>query len=267
MHIGVCHHFFHTFPMNSLAIIPARYSSTRLEGKPLALIAGHPMIEWVWRRSVAAVGRAVVATDDARIVDTVKRFGGEVVLTSNTHTSGTSRCIEALQKVEQNGGTRADVVINVQGDEPFVSAAHLRNLVEVFAEPAIDIATLVRPFKNGEDLSNPNWPKVVIGHSGRALYFSRSVIPYQRNAVNYPYLKHIGVYAFRAEMLRSRISDLAVSSLEQCEGLEQLGWLYHGLAIQTVSVSDEGISVDTPDDLLRAQRYAQENGLSPTTCL
>jgi len=248
--------------MKSLAIIPARYSSSRLEGKPLALIAGHPMIEWVWRRTSTALGRAVVATDDERIFNAVKQFGGEVVLTSSEHTSGTSRCIEALQKIEQSTGERIDVVVNVQGDEPFVNGAHLRKLVDTFADTTIDIATLVRPFKDEEDVSNPNWPKVVIGQTGRALYFSRSMIPYERNAVNYPYLKHIGVYAFRAEMLRTRLGQLSYSLLEQCEGLEQLGWLYHGLAIQTVTVPDEAISVDTPEDLLRAQNYATEQGLS-----
>lgn len=249
-------------PMKSLAIIPARYSSTRLEGKPLCLIAGHPMIEWVWRRSAAALSRAVVATDDERIAEAVERFGGEVVLTSHTHTSGTSRCIEALQKIENASGEKMEVVVNVQGDEPFVNGTYLHQLVEAFSDAAVDIATLVRPFSAGEDLKNPNWPKVVVGQTGRAIYFSRSVIPYERNAVHYPYLKHIGVYAFRAEMLRSRLGQLTYSSLEQCEGLEQLGWLYHGFAIQTVTVPDEGISVDTPDDLLRAQQYASEHALS-----
>lgn len=220
------------------------------------------MIEWVWRRSAKALGRAVVATDDNRVATAVENFGGEVILTRGDHTSGTSRCTEALQKLESQTGETFEVVVNVQGDEPFVNPTYLQQLVKVFIEPSIDIATLVRPFKAGEDLNNPNWPKVVVGHSGRALYFSRSIIPYERNAVHYPYLKHIGVYAFRAEMLRTRIGKLPYSLLEQCEGLEQLGWLYHGISIQTVTVPDEGISVDTPDDLVRAQQYAAQHELT-----
>ena len=220
------------------------------------------MIEWVWRRSAKALGRAVVATDDKSIAAAVENFGGEVVLTRDAHTSGTSRCTEALEKIELQTGEKFEVVVNVQGDEPFVNPTYLQQLVGVFADASTDIATLVRPFKVGEEVNNPNWPKVVVGHAGRALYFSRSVIPYERNAVHYPYLKHIGVYAFRAEMLRSRIGKLPYSLLEQCEGLEQLGWLYHGLAIQTVTGPDEGISVDTPDDLVRAQQYAAQHELT-----
>ncbi len=244
--------------MKAIGIIPARYASSRLEGKPLALIAGHPMIEWVWRRTQHAIGRAVVATDDARIADSVHTWGGEVILTQATHTSGTSRCIEALTKLESTDD-RFDIVINVQGDEPFINAAYLQQLLEVFKNDSIDIATLVRPFKPTEDITNPNWPKVVVNTTGRALYFSRSPIPYERNTVGYPFLKHIGVYAFRADVLRSTIAKLRPSHLEQCEALEQLTWLYNGLSVQTVSVPEEAISVDTPDDLQRAQNYALQH--------
>ena len=241
--------------MKVIALIPARYASTRLEGKPLKEIGGHPMIEWVYRRGVRALGKAVVATDDPRIVEAVRAFGGEVVLTSTEHTSGTSRCIEALRAVESSSTERYDVVVNLQGDEPFLNETPIQQLVQTFENPSVDIATLVRPFRPDEEVTNPNAPKVVVDAQGRALYFSRSVIPYQRNKVDYPYLKHIGIYAFRSNTLRN-LQSLAPSLLEQCEGLEQLGWLYHGLAIQTVTVADESTSVDTPEDLERARSLA-----------
>lgn len=248
--------------LNAVAIIPARYKSTRLEGKPLHLIGGHPMIEWVYRRSVKALGRAVVATDDERILETVSNFGGEVVMTHNTHLSGTSRCIEALQRLERQSSERFKIVVNVQGDEPFVNISYLQQLVKTLATSNVDIATLVRPFAQEEELTNPNWPKVVVNEKGEALYFSRSVIPYKRNDVQYPYLKHIGVYAFKRSILLDKLQHFTPSELEQCEGLEQLTWLYKGLSIQTMQVADEAISVDTLSDLEYARTYAQVRGLT-----
>ncbi len=238
-----------------IAIIPARYASTRLEGKPLKAIGGHPMIEWVYRRGVSAVGKAVVATDDERIAAAVRSFGGEVVLTRGSHLSGTSRCIEALEHIETEHGERYDIVINLQGDEPFLDPHSVATLIAAFDDEGVEIATLVRPFQQGEEVSNPNAPKVVVDVQGRALYFSRSVVPYERNAVGYPYLKHIGIYAFRREALL-RLPIASPSLLERCEGLEQLSWLYYGFVVQTREVTDESLSVDTPEDLERVRRQA-----------
>ena len=238
-----------------IAIIPARYASTRLEGKPLKEIGGHPMIEWVYRRGVRAVGTAVVATDDQRIVEAVQAFGGEVVLTSKAHVSGTSRCIEALEHIEKTTGEHYEIVINLQGDEPFLDPESVRTLISAFEDEHTEIATLVRPFRKDEEVGNPNAPKVVVDVRGGALYFSRSVVPYERNAVDYPYLKHIGIYAFRREALL-RLPIASPSLLERCEGLEQLSWLYHGFSVQTRQVCDESLAVDTPEDLERVRRLA-----------
>lgn len=241
-----------------VGVIPARYASTRLPGKPLADIGGHPMVEWVYRRAEAALGYAIVATDDERIVAAVEAFGGRAVLTCEAHRSGTDRVAETLVHLRQEG-VSPEVVVNVQGDEPFLDGANLRRLVMEFDDERVRIATLVRAFGEGEDVQNPSWPKVVLDEDGDALLFSRSVIPYARNEEflpDCPRYKHIGVYAFRANALQE-VSRLSPTPLEQLEGLEQLRWLESGYRIRAVRVENEGLSVDTPGDLARARELAE----------
>ncbi len=241
-----------------VGVIPARYASTRLPGKPLELIGGHPMVEWVYRRAVAALGYAIVATDDERIVTAVEAFGGRAVLTSQAHRSGTDRVAEALVHLRQVG-VSPELVVNVQGDEPFLDGDNLRRLVLEFDDERVRIATLVRPFGQGEDVQNPSWPKVVLDQEGDALLFSRSAIPYAQNEAllpDCPRYKHIGVYAFRANVLQE-VSRLSPTPLEQLEGLEQLRWLENGYRMRAVQVEDEGLSVDTPADLARARELAE----------
>lgn len=238
--------------MRILTIIPARYASTRFPGKPLALIQGRPMILHVVERALRLTPDVVVATDDERIRSVVVQQGYEAIMTSGVHTSGTSRCLEAYERL----GRDADVLINLQGDEPFISEAHIRLLIDAFDDPSVEISTLAQPFPKeatNEDLANPNAVKVVRATSGRALYFSRSVIPYLRGveepwASKHEYLKHIGLYAFRTSLLK-RLQSLPPSPLEQGESLEQLRWLSAGLQIQVQLTDEATIGVDTPGDL------------------
>lgn len=237
-----------------IAIIPARYASTRFPGKPLAIIDGVTMIERVYRRVSECFKYVYVATDDARIEAAVTGFGGEVVLTSNSHRSGTDRCAEALIKVECQTGERFDVVINVQGDEPFVSKEQLTKIQFPFSKPSTQIATLIKEFTAEEDIFNPNSPKVVIDNDNNALYFSRSVVPYIRGKElkdwqgSSPFFKHIGLYAYRADVLRE-ITKLPMGILEAAESLEQLRWLENGYKITTEKTTSESIAIDTPEDL------------------
>lgn len=245
--------------MRCLAIIPARYASTRFPAKPLAMLGGRPIIERVYRQVGRAVEDVVVATDDERIAEAVARFGGRAVMTSTEHRSGTDRCYEALTKVEGD----YDIVINVQGDEPFIQPEQIRSLIACFDDLATDIATLVKPF-TAEDgiaaLENPNTPKVVISNDNKAIYFSRSVIPYMREVpreewlTRHTYYKHIGMYAFRAKTL-GEVTSLAQSSLELSEKLEQLRWLENGYRIGVGITNIETIGIDTPDDLRRAEAF------------
>ncbi len=245
--------------MKFIAFIPARFASTRFPGKPLALLAGKPIIQHVYERVRTTFADAYVATDDERIYNCVETFGGRAIMTGTHHKSGTDRCYEALGKVD---GT-FDVVVNVQGDEPFISPAQLETLCRCFDDPATQIATLVKPFSPAdgwEALANPNSPKVVMDDHSRALYFSRSVIPYLRgeareNWLNLrPYYKHIGLYAYRADVLR-QLTALPQSPLEQAESLEQLRWLEAGYVIKVGQTDIETIGIDTPDDLERAERF------------
>ncbi len=242
--------------MKFLALIPARYASTRFPGKPLADIHGKPMIRRVYERVTARFADCYVATDDERIKACVEAFGGQVVMTSTTHRSGTDRCREALDKVETMTGERFDVVINIQGDEPFIADEHLAKISACFDDPGTEIATLVKPFAPDEDITNPNWPKVVVSAAGEALYFSRSVIPYMRGvevaewASKHRFYKHIGLYAYRSEVLR-KITELAPGVLEQCESLEQLRWLENGYRVRVAETTTETVSIDTPEDLKR----------------
>ena len=242
-----------------IAIIPARYASTRFPGKPLALLGGKPVIQRVYERVTSVIPNAVVATDDQRIFAAVESFGGKVVMTSENHKSGTDRCWEAYQKQ----GEDYDVVINVQGDEPFIAHSQLKAIMECFADENTDIATLVKPFSESDGLAaleNPNSPKVVLDSESRAIYFSRSVIPYLRGVEreqwlsSHTFYKHIGMYAFRSDVL-GKITSLPQSILELAESLEQLRWLENGYKIG-VGISDvETVGIDTPEDLQRAEEF------------
>ena len=239
--------------MKFIGIIPSRYKSTRFPGKPLAMIGGMTMIERVYRQASLELDEVIVATDDSRIFDTVKAFGGRAVMTAETHPSGTDRCREAYEL----SGSDADVIINIQGDEPFIEPAQSADVKSCFDNPSTEIATLVRlfdPARGFEALSDPNTPKVVFNQHKEAIYFSRSVIPYVRNypkeqwASEHQYYTHIGLYAYRADIL-DRITRLDRGTLEVAESLEQLRWLENGFKIK-VAVSDyDTIGIDTPADL------------------
>lgn len=245
--------------MKFIGIIPARYASTRFPAKPLALLGGKPVIQRVYEQVVKVLDEAVVATDDERIYQAVKSFGGKVVMTNVNHKSGTDRCYEAYTLA----GNGCDVVINIQGDEPFIQSSQLESIKECFNDSATEIATLVKPFTADdvyESLENVNSPKVVVNKNMQAMYFSRSIIPYQRNKdksewlKGHTYYKHIGLYAYKANILKE-ITELPQSSLEVAESLEQLRWLENGYTIK-VGISDvETIGIDTPDDLARAEEF------------
>ncbi len=243
--------------MRIAAIIPARYHSTRLPAKPLQKLGGKSIIEWVYHAVKAVIEDVVVATDDVRIAEEVERFGGCAIMTSEAHRSGTDRCAEALTKM----GSDYDIVVNVQGDEPFIRREHIEALIECFNNPETEIATLAKPMTSVEDVAdmqNPNSVKVVTDLRGRALYFSRAAIPYQRDveqsewSKHHTYLKHIGVYAFRAQTLKA-VTSLETSSLEQTEKLEQLRWLEHGYYISVAKTPYATMGIDTPEDLQRAE--------------
>lgn len=253
--------------MKYLAIIPARYASTRFPGKPLAMLGGKPVIRHVYEKVSSVLEDVYVATDNEEIHQTVEAFGGRAVMTSDRHKSGTDRCREAYERInglcQKEGREPFDVVINIQGDEPFIAPAQIRSLMDCFSEPETEIATLIKPFTptDGiEALRNPNSPKVVTDAHGRAMYFSRSVIPYLRGVEEREWLeksafyKHIGIYAYRAEALL-KISAMPQSALELAESLEQLRWLENGLRIQTAVTSIETIGIDTPEDLGRAEEF------------
>jgi 3-deoxy-manno-octulosonate cytidylyltransferase (CMP-KDO synthetase) len=242
--------------MKYIGIIPARYASTRFPGKPLVLIDGITMIERVYRQVRHVMDEVVVATDDSRIFDAVEAFGGNVVMTSEDHKSGTDRCYEAYLK----SGGNYDVIVNIQGDEPFIQKEQIECLKSCFDSSETQIATLVKPFteKDGIDaLENPNSPKVVLNNDMQAMYFSRSVIPYLRGVdkenwlKHHIFYKHIGLYAYRPDVLKN-ITALPQSSLETAESLEQLRWLEAGYRIKVGITDLETIGIDTPDDLEKA---------------
>ena len=250
---------------HNIGIIPARYASSRFPGKPLADIAGKPMIQRVYEQAQKALEKVLVATDDKRIFDCVKAFGGEVVMTSPDHTCGTDRVYEAYTIYRnEHLAHLADeevVVVNIQGDEPFIEADQIQALLDCFPT---EIATLVHPFSPNdtwEDLQNPNYVKVVVAADpngstdmGRAIYFSRSVVPYLRGIDPADWLKqgqhfrHIGMYAYRADIL-AKITSLQPSKLEQLESLEQLRWIENGLTIRVALTQHASIGIDTPEDL------------------
>ena len=243
--------------MTILGIIPARYASTRFPAKALANIGGKSMIQRVVEqaRQAKSLSHLIVATDDARIRDHVIAFGGEVVMTSPHHQSGTDRCGEALAQLGESYG----YVVNIQGDEPFIQPAQIDRLAAVL-DGRVELATLIKRITDPAVLQNPNSPKVVVGAAGQALYFSRQAIPYQRDQPlaawldHQPYYKHIGLYAYRADVL-AQITQLPPSMLERAEALEQLRWLENGFRIQTVETDLETIGIDTPEDLAASLIY------------
>ena len=242
--------------MNFTAIIPARYASTRFPGKPLALLGNKPVIQHVYEQTSSVLSDVWVATDDGRIREAVEKFGGRVVMTRADHKSGTDRIEEAAEKT----GTQADVVINIQGDEPFVQPSQIKTLMQLFDNTDTQIGTLGKHFENIEAVNNPNSPKIVTDKQGFALYFSRSVIPYIRGAQDnewlshFPFLKHLGLYAYRREVLHE-ITQLPQSSLEIAESLEQLRWLENGYRIRVGLTDVETVGIDTPEDLQRAEEF------------
>lgn len=245
--------------MKFIGIIPARYASTRFPGKPLADINGKPMIQRVYEQVKIALDNVVVATDDNRIEKAVKAFGGEVVMTSSEHQSGTDRIAEAIEKIESETKENYQVIINIQGDEPFIQPEQILALKNCFNSPSTQIATLIKTIENPNEIFDMNKVKVVVNKNLRALYFSRSPIPYfrgseQKDWINkHRYYKHIGIYAYRRDTL-NEITKLPQSSLEIAESLEQLRWLENEYVIKTDITSHESIGIDTPEDLERVTK-------------
>ena len=242
--------------MKFIGIIPARYASTRFPGKPLAMLGGRTVIQRVYEQAAAVLEEAYVATDDERIFKAVEEFGGRVVMTRQDHKSGTDRIEEAAEKI----GTQADVIINIQGDEPFIQKSQIETLKSLFENSDTQIGTLGKKFESIEAATNPNSPKIVTDKNGFALYFSRSVIPYIRGKEqaewlqHFPFLKHLGLYAYRRDVLR-QITQLPQSPLEMAESLEQLRWLENGYRIRVGLTDMETVGIDTPDDLRRAEEF------------
>ncbi|WP_314126554.1 3-deoxy-manno-octulosonate cytidylyltransferase [Segatella maculosa] len=242
--------------MKFIGLIPARYASTRFPGKPLALLNGKPVIQHVYEQAAKVLDAVYVATDDERIYNKVLAFGGKAVMTSTEHHSGTDRIEEALEKV----GGDFDVVVNIQGDEPFIAQSQIETLCQCFVDKATQIATLGKPFECIEAAENPNSPKIVVDNRGYALYFSRSIIPFVRGTERqdwlskYPFLKHLGIYAYRTNVLKE-ITKLPQSALELAESLEQLRWLQNGYRIKVGLTDVETVGIDTPDDLQRAEEF------------
>ena len=245
--------------MKFIGIIPARYASTRFPAKPLAILGGKTVIQRVYEQVKDQLDDVYVATDDDRIESAVKAFGGKVIMTSTLHKSGTDRCFEAFSKVDED----FDVIINIQGDEPFIHSSQLSEIKRCFLDESTQIATLVKPFSQYdslESLENPNSPKVVINNNFQALYFSRSIIPYVRGCNKEEWLrhsvfyKHIGLYAYKKNVLEE-ITKLPQSSLEIAESLEQLRWLENGYFIKVGMTNIETIGIDTPEDLSKAELF------------
>ena len=245
--------------MKILGIIPARYNSTRFPGKPLVMIDDKPMIEHVWNGVIGTglVDRLVVATEDKRILDAVHAFGGEAVMTSKLHKTGTDRCGEAIQKLGEEVNDY-DVVINIQGDEPKVAAEHIKLVVKAFEDPNTQIVTLKKKITSLAELNSTNTVKVVCAANGDALYFSRQPLPYLRGIAKEmwlrkricSYYKHIGIYAFRCDVLQN-VVQLPQTPLEKCESLEQLRWMENGYRIAVRETTKESVAIDIPEDLLK----------------
>ena len=251
--------------MKFVGIVPARYASTRFPGKPLAMLGGKPVIQRVYEQVAGCFDELYVATDDDRIASAVKAFGGNVVITSEDCKNGTERCLDAYKRL----GIECDVIVNIQGDEPFIQPKQVNALMACFDTGDTDIATLVKPFDVADGLERlecPNSPKVVFNENGYALYFSRSVVPYLRGVEkekwleNHTFYKHLGVYAYRADILEA-LTTLPQSPMEKAESLEQLRWLENGYKIKVGITDIETVGIDTPEDLERAKAFAATLGL------
>ncbi|HOV10987.1 MAG TPA: 3-deoxy-manno-octulosonate cytidylyltransferase [Bacteroidales bacterium] len=248
--------------MNIIGIIPARFASTRFPGKPLVEINGKTMIRRVYEQAAKSsdLTDVYVATDDQRIFDHVLGFGGQAMMTSDTHRTGTERCHEVVRKLETENKF-FDVAINIQGDEPYIQPDQIDLLASCFTNPDIEIATLIKKLNSGEELNSPNTIKVVTAKNGQALYFSRAQIPFVRGKENAQWLqfntfyKHIGIYAYRTVTLKA-ITALQPCPLETAESLEQLRWLENGYHIFTRETCHESYSVDAPEDLLKFNNFA-----------
>jgi 3-deoxy-manno-octulosonate cytidylyltransferase (CMP-KDO synthetase) len=240
-----------------LGVIPARYASTRLAGKPLIDIGGKSMIQRVYEQCLKCdeLNDVIVATDDQRIFDHVLYFGGKVMLTSTDHQSGTDRCAEVVGNTDKV----YHAVINIQGDEPFINPDQISKVIRCFEDESVQIATLFKKISREQDAQFPNTVKVVMNNKNNALYFSRSVIPYRRNqGAEISYNKHIGLYGYRTETLL-QITQLKPSMLEQAESLEQLRWLENGFTIRMCETQLETLSIDTPDDLKLVENYLKSS--------
>jgi 3-deoxy-manno-octulosonate cytidylyltransferase (CMP-KDO synthetase) len=249
--------------MNFIGIIPSRYQSTRFPGKPLADICGKSMIQRVYEQARKAMEEVWVATDDERIADAVNGFGGNVVMTSLNHRSGTDRCAEAALKASEITGKVFDVVVNIQGDEPFMQPDQIGLIMECFTDsPSTEIATLIQPILKNEDIFRPDMVKVVLDNEHNAIYFSRSPIPHifgideSQWLENYPFYGHVGLYAYRYHILQ-QLSKLSETLIEKVESLEQLRWLENGFKIKTNITDSDNFGIDTPEDL----RQAIEGGI------
>lgn len=250
--------------MKYIAIIPARYASSRFPGKPLAILGGKTVIQRVVEQVASVLDEVYVATDDERIRQAVEAFGGKVVMTRSDHQSGTDRICEALDTLYPDSqlpkSSQPDVVINIQGDEPFIQPSQIETVMRCFDDAETQIATLGKPFDNMEAIKNPNSPKIVVDNRHYAMYFSRSVIPFVRGKEesewlsHYPFLKHLGLYAYRTDVLHE-ITRLPQSSLELAESLEQLRWLQNGYRIKVGLTDVETVGIDTPEDLQRAEQF------------
>ena len=237
--------------MKFIGIIPARYASKRLPGKPLIDISGKPMVQRVYEQVSKVLAPVYVATDDERIEKAVFNFQGKVIMTSKNHKTGTDRCAEAIDIIHQSLNKKFDVIINIQGDEAFIHPEQLKKIMECFQNPSTQIATLIKPIKNSEEIFNPNKVKVVINNNKETIYFSRSPIPCIRNAEKenlHQFYEHIGLYAYKYDILKE-ITKLPQSILELAESLEQLRWIENGYKIKVEITEYESISIDTGDDL------------------
>ena len=247
--------------MKILGIIPARYASTRFPGKPLAMIKGKTMIRRVYEQALQSkLDAVVVATDDVRIADEVMSFGGRYVMTDPNHRSGTDRCREALDLMEEN----FDAVVNIQGDEPFINPLQINMLCDLMQEDGVCLASLAKRIVSADELFSPNTVKVVMNAEGNALYFSRNPMPFMRNVEHDDWMKkgvfykHIGIYAYKAETLR-QVAAMQASPLEICESLEQLRWLENGLSIRMGITEAENVSIDVPSDIAKAEAFSVMN--------
>jgi len=244
----------------TIGIIPARYGSTRFPGKPLAMINGKSMIQRVYEQAWKSkrLTEILVATDDERIATHVEGFGGKAMMTSPDHKNGTERCAEVINHMDD---FNYDVVVNIQGDEPFLNPDKIDELIACFQDPEVQIATLATKIENRLELDDSSSVKVIIDNKGNAIYFSRSIIPFIRDiettnwVESYPFYKHIGIYAFRAETL-IKIAKLVPAPLELAESLEQLRWMVNGFKIHVKLVTTKSVSIDKPDDLLKITNKA-----------